>query len=96
MKKSGQNLYLVQNYSGRTLHIWAASNNQAKRIFCKEHGIRPSDSWCGISDLTARKLKPEEVKAWEEQAQSKRDTYIFIQGMMEICAKHYEEANTMP
>ena len=84
-------LYLVQSSSGRTLHVWAASGNQAKREFCREYGISPSDYWCGLSDLTARRLKPEEVKAWEADAQAERDTLIFIRGMLEIGAKAYAE-----
>lgn len=84
-------LYIVQSSSGRTLHIWAASSNQAKREFCREYGISPGDYWCGLSDLTARRLKPEEVKAWEEQAEANRDTLIFIRGMLEIGAKAYAE-----
>ena len=84
-------LYIVQSSSGRTLHIWAASSNQAKREFCREYGISPSDYWCGLSDLTARRLKPEEVKAWEADAQAERDTLIFIRGMLEIGAKAYAE-----
>ena len=84
-------LYLVRSSSGRTLHIWAASSNQAKRAFCREYGISPSDYWCGLSDLTARRLKPEEVKAWEEQAPTERATYLFIRGMLEITAKAYAE-----
>ena len=84
-------LYLVKNSSGCKLHIWAASSDQAKRIFCKEYGIRPSDYWCGLSALTARKLKPEEVKAWEKQAEAERDTLVFIRGMLEIGAKAYAE-----
>ena len=84
-------LYIVQSSSGRTLHIWAASSNQAKREFCREYGISPSDYWCGMSDLTARRLTLEEIKAWEEQAEANRDTLIFIQGMLEIGAKAYAE-----
>ena len=84
-------LYLVRNSSGRTLHVWAASSDQAKRIFCKEYGIRPGDYWCGMSTLTARKLDPEEVKAWEAQAGADRDTLVFIKGMLEIGAKAYAE-----
>ena len=86
-----KSLYLVKNSSGRTLHVWAASSTQAKRIFCKEYGIRPGDYWCGVRSLTARKLKPEEVKAWEEQAPTERATYLFIRGMLEITAKAYAE-----
>ena len=84
-------LYLVKNSSGRTLHVWAASGNQAKRIFCKEYGIRPGDYWCGLSTLTARKLKPEEVREWEAQEEADRDTLIFIHGMLEIGARAYTE-----
>lgn len=86
-----KSLYLVKGSSGRKLHIWAASSDQAKRIFCKEYGIRPGDYWCGVRSLTARKLKPEEVKAWEEQAPTERATYLFIRGMLEITAKAYAE-----
>lgn len=84
-------LYRVQSSSGRTLYIWAVSSDQAKRAFCREYGISPSDYWCGLSNLTARRLKPEEVKTWEEQAEANRDTLIFIQGMLEISAKAYAE-----
>ena len=76
-------LYIVQSSSGRTLHVWAASS--------REYGISPSDYWCGLSALTARRLKPEEVKAWEEQAEANRDTLIFIRGMLEIGAKAHAE-----
>lgn len=86
-----KSLYLVKNSSGRALHVWATSSNQAKRIFCKEYGIRPGDYWCGMSTLTARKLDPEEVKAWEAQAGADRDTLVFIKGMLEIGAKAYAE-----
>lgn len=88
-------LYLVKNSSGRTLHVWAASSNQAKRIYCKEYGIRPGDYWCGLSDLTARKLKPEEVKAWKAQAGDEYRTCIFIHGMLEIGVKIREKQQTV-
>lgn len=91
MMDKPKSLYLVKNSSGRTLHVWAASGDQAKRIFCKEYGIRPGDYWCGLSTLTARKLKPEEVKAWETDAEAERATYLFIHGMLEIGAKAYAE-----
>lgn len=87
-----KNLYLVESPGGRKLHVWAVSGDQAKRIFCKEYGIRPGDYWCGVRSLTARKLKPEEVKAWEEQAPTERATYLFIRGMLEITAKAYAVA----
>lgn len=84
-------LYIVKSLSGRALHIWAASGDQAKRLFCKEYGIRPGDYWCGIRALTARRLKPEEVKAREANAEAERDTLVFIRGMLEISAKAYAE-----
>ena len=43
------------------------------------------------SAITVRRLKPEEVKAWEEQAEANRDTLIFIRGMLEIGAKAHAE-----
>ena len=84
-------LYLVKNSSGRTLHVWAASGDQAKRAYCREYGIKASDYWCGVRSLTARKLKPEEVKAWEADADAERATLVFIRGMLEIGAKAYAE-----
>jgi len=75
-----ENLYLVSSIGGSTLHIRASSSTQAKRIYCREKGIRPSDSWCGISTLTARKLKQKEIQEWEEE----KDTLLFIKGMMDI------------
>ena len=63
-----------------------------KADFCREYGIRPGDDWCGLSDLTARKLKSEEVKAWEAQAEADRATLVFIKGMLEIGAKDCAES----
>ena len=90
MKKTTA-LYLVKNTSGTSLYVQAMSNSQAKRMFCQEYGISPSDPWSGLSNLSARKLKPEEVKAWEANAESRRDTLIFIDGMLEIGAEAYAE-----
>ena len=89
-----KSLYLVSSPSGRKLHVWAASGDQAKREYCREYGLRPSDYWCGVRSLTARKLKPEEVKAWEEQADAERATFLFVRGMLEIGAKAYAERAT--
>jgi len=75
-----ENLYLVSSHGGSTLHIWASSSAQAKRIYCREKGISPSDYWCGMSTLTARKLKPKEIQAWEEE----KRTLLFVKGMMDI------------
>lgn len=80
------NWYLVDNHRGRTFYVWAASGSQAKRKYCLSHGISPSDYFLGVSNLSARKLKPEEVKAWESSAKMQRDTLAFIEGMMNICA----------
>lgn len=84
-----KNLYLVSGSSGRKLHVWTASGDQAKQAYCREYGLRPGDCWCGLSSLTARKLKPEEAKAWEADADAERATYIFIHGMLETGAKVY-------
>ena len=84
-------LYIVQSSSGRTLHVWAASSNQAKREFCREYGISPSDYWCGVSALTARRLSPEEVNGGAVQAVASRDALRVLQGMLEIGAKAYAE-----
>lgn len=91
-----KSLYLVKHSSGRMLHVWAVSSNQAKRIFCKEYGIRPGDDWCGLSALSAHRLKPEEVKAWEMQMEAERTTLAFIRGMLEISVKvHAERRNKL-
>lgn len=82
-----ESLYLVTSYSGRKLHIWATSSGQAKQIYCREYGIRPSDAWCGVTSLSARELQPAEVEAWEEQAGERRATCAFIKGALDICAK---------
>ena len=84
-------LYLVKSSGGTELNIWAASGNQAKRLFCREYGIRPSDPWSGLSNLSARKLKPDVVRAWEEKVEMDRDTLTFIEGMFEIGIKALEE-----
>lgn len=86
-----KSLYLVSGSSGLQLRIWAASGDQAKRAYCREYGIKASDYWCGVRSLTARKLKPEEVKAWEADAEAERATCIFVRGMMEIGAKAYAD-----
>lgn len=88
-----ENLYLVRNISGnRQLYIWATSNSQAKRRYCKTFGIQPGDDWCGIPALRARRLKPEEVRAWEDQAADDARTLQFLKGMMDICSRAFAEA----
>lgn len=79
--------YQVTNGSGRSLNILAKTSERAKRIYCQIRGIRPGDYWNGITTLKARKLKPEEIQAWEEQSRSNQETLLFIQGMMDICVK---------
>lgn len=96
MADKPKNLYFVSGPSGCKLHIWATSGNQAKRAYCREYGFKASDYWCGVQSLTARKLKPEEVKAWEEQAPIERATYLFIRGMLEICANVRAGGGRMP
>lgn len=38
-------------------------------------------------------MKPQEVEAWEKQADIKRATFLFISGMLDICAKAHAEAS---
>ena len=87
-------VYLVSSSGGTSLHVEAKTGEQAKRVFCKAFGIRPSDKWCGVRALSARKLKPEEVKAWREQADSERGTYLFIRGMLDIYVQEHAAAET--
>lgn len=48
--------YIVTSPGGREVEIEAKNSTQAKRQACKYWGIKPSDKWCGLSALTARKL----------------------------------------
>jgi len=86
-----KDLYEVSPVSGFKAHIYATSGGQAKRIYCKSRGFRSSDYYCGVRSLKARKMKPDEVKAWEDQADAERGTLIFIKGMLDIYVKAYEE-----
>ena len=85
------NLYLVTIPGGRKLHIWATNGNSAKRAFCKAHGIKPNDYFCGVPALNARKLKPDEVASWESDEPTRRATLLFIRGMLEIGAEAYKQ-----
>ena len=85
------NLYLVTSPGGRELHIWATNSNSAKRAFCKAHGIKASDYFCGVPALSARKLKPDEVAAWKSDEPTRRATLIFIRGMLEIGTEAYKQ-----
>lgn len=82
-----ENLYQVKNCSGREAYVFATSNAQAKRQFCRLYGFTPSDPWLGVSSLSAHKLTPEEREAWESRAGDTRDLAVFIEGMLEICSK---------
>lgn len=49
--------YLVTSPGERTITVEAQNSTQAKRKACRFWGIKPSDSWCGLSALKARKIK---------------------------------------
>lgn len=49
--------YLVVSPGGRTLEIEAINGTQAKRQACRYWNIKPSDPWCGMSAMTAKKIK---------------------------------------
>ncbi len=57
--KSTYNVYEVWSITSPNLkqRIVAKSNDQAKRIFCKRKGISPSDHFCGLSNIVAKKVK---------------------------------------
>ncbi|CEP67136.1 Uncharacterized [Moorella glycerini] len=48
--------YEVKAPSGRKLVVEARDSSQAKRLACKKWGIKPSDYWCGVTSLKARKV----------------------------------------
>lgn len=48
--------YLVISPGGREIEIEAGNSTQAKRKACKLWGIKPSDKWCGVSSLIARRI----------------------------------------
>lgn len=81
--------YLVKSERGTSLHIMAATSTQAKRIYCQIKGIKPNDYWCGVSTLTARKLKPKEIEEWEKESKELQETFLYIKGMMDV----FVEAN---
>lgn len=49
--------YLITSPGERELTIEALSSTEAKRKACKIWGIKPGDTWCGISALSSRKIK---------------------------------------
>jgi len=48
--------YLVTSPGERTITVEAQNSTQAKRQACRYWGINPSDKWCGISAMMARKI----------------------------------------
>jgi len=50
-------MYEVRDLAVRKLVVEANSSTQAKRLACKRWRRKASDYWCGITTLTARRLK---------------------------------------
>jgi len=50
------NIYEVKSTGGFALRIVAKNSTQAKRIYCRKTNRRPSDLFCGIKSLTAKKV----------------------------------------
>lgn len=59
--KRSESYYLVKSAGERETIVKAKNATQAKRKACKEWDISPSDPWCGLSAMTARKIKEENV-----------------------------------
>ena len=55
--------YIVISPGGREVEIEAQNSTQAKRKACKFWGIKPSDEWCGITALTASRIKEEVIQS---------------------------------
>lgn len=52
------NIYEVTTKAGgRKTTVTAESADKAKRKACKEWNISPSCPWCGLSNMTAKKIK---------------------------------------
>ena len=49
--------YLVTSPGERTITVEAQNSTQAKKQACRYWGIKPSDPWCGLSAMTAKKIK---------------------------------------
>lgn len=49
--------YLITSPGGREIIINAPNSTKAKKVACKFWGIKPSDPWCGLSALSAKKYK---------------------------------------
>lgn len=50
-------LYEVRSPGGFARYIRAKDSTQAKRLYCRQAGRKPSDKWTGITALTARQIK---------------------------------------
>ena len=48
--------YVVNHWSRGSITVEAANATQAKRVACRLYGIKPSDSWCGLSCFTAHRI----------------------------------------
>ena len=54
-------MYEIKKHGHIVYHIRAKSGSAAKRIACKRDGVSPSDSWCGLSTYSARKMSAVEI-----------------------------------
>jgi hypothetical protein len=54
--------YIVTSPGGREVEVEAQNSTQAKRKACRYWGIKPSDKWCGITALTARRIKRKQAE----------------------------------
>jgi len=61
--------YLVISPGEREIVIEAKNSIQAKRKACRYWGIKPSDKWCGITALTARRCEDYERRDEDDQTQ---------------------------
>ena len=58
-------VYEVRSPGGNVRRIKAKNSTAAKREYCRRLGIRPSDYWCGMTALTARRVK-DEMSVYDE------------------------------
>lgn len=49
--------YEVRRPGNRWFKLKAKNSTDAKRKYCKLFGLKASDPWIGMSNLTARKVK---------------------------------------
>ena len=49
--------YIVSHWSRGSITVEATNATQAKWAACRLYGIKASDSWCGLSCFTARRMK---------------------------------------